>query len=494
VSLLGRYADLLILATCLLWTIGVLAGLQRQQRFVIGFLVTACLAGALEAASNEFRWQMAPAYLFILLAAFRAAFDLSGRSGTPPKTWVKVAVRTLLVIVTLLVIAIPTMLFPRVIYRKPTGPYQVGVRSEFWIDSSRAETFTPDSGDHRKLLVEIWYPAEPGRDAIRATAHPDPDALAEAMAGALPGGYPSFLFKSAGTGLTWAWRDQPVSGAERSFPLLVFSHGFGGTRVQNGFEMAELASHGYIIASVEHSYTSMATRFPDGTSARPDTAAAFVLSADSTSVRIVNIWAADGRFVIDRLFALDRGDPRQMLSGRIDTTRVGYFGHSFGGATAAQVMSLDPRIVTGINMDGYLAGTAWINGLDRPFLQFRSDPIDFDTISEDLLKAAGTTKEAVKEIYRLWQERTVPVLKSGGMEIRIKGTAHNNYSDLPMMSPMLMRMAEQAGPIAPGRAHEIINAVTVAWFDRYLKGKAAPLLDNLAATYPEVEITARFSP
>ena len=486
--MLGRYADLLILATCLLWTVGVLFGLRRQHRFVIGFLVTACIGGALEAAGNEFRWQMVPAYVFLLLAALRGAIDMSGRIRTPPKTGVKVLVRTLLVIVTLVVIAIPTMLFPRVIYRKPTGPYQVGVRSEFWIDSSRAETFTADTSDYRKLLVEIWYPADVGKGATRATVHPDPDALARAMASDLPGGYPSFLFKSAGSGLTWAYRDQPVTGAERSFPLLVFSHGFGGTRVQNGFEMAELASHGYIIASVEHSYTSMATSFPDGTSAKMDSAAAFVLNNDSTSVRIVNIWAADGRFVIDRMFALDRGDPRQMLSGRIDTTKVGYFGHSFGGATAAQVMSLDPRVLTGINMDGYLAGTAWVNGLDRPFLQFRSDPIDLDTVSEDLLKAAGTTREAIKEIFKLWQDRTAQVLKSGGREVHIKGTAHNNYSDLPMMSPMVMRMAQQAGPIAPGRAYEIINAVTVAWFDKYLKGRPAPLLDNLSATYPEAEV------
>src|SRR5262245_54032991 len=132
--MLGRYADLLVLATCLLWTVGVLFGLRREKRFVIGFLVTACLGGALEAASNEFRWQMVPAYLFLLFAALRAAIEMGAGEKAPPRTWAKVAVRTLLVIVTIVVIAIPTMLFPRVIYRKPTGPYQVGVRSEFWID------------------------------------------------------------------------------------------------------------------------------------------------------------------------------------------------------------------------------------------------------------------------------------------------------------------------------------------------------------------------
>lgn len=486
--MLARFSELLVLATCLLWAVSVLTGLRRQRRFLIGILVTAILAGAITAAANEFRWPMWPAYLLLILITLRAALDLDRQEGEPVKTWVKVLGRSALLVLSLAVIILPTMIFPRVAYAKPTGPYEVGVRSEFWIDSSRAETFTTDPGDYRKLLVEVWYPADVSKGAKRVTAHPDPDALAEELAAALPGGLPSFIFSSAGSGITWAYRDQPVTGAERSFPLLVFSHGFGGTRVANNFQMAEMASHGYIVASVEHSYTSIGTRFPDGTRAQQDTAAAFVLNEDSTSVRIVNIWAADGRFVIDRMFALDRGDPLQMLTGRIDTTKVGYFGHSFGGATAAQVMSLDPRVLTGINMDGYLAGTAWINGLDRPFLQFRSDPVDFDAISEDLLESAGVTRESIKEIFRLWGERTTSILRSGGREIRIKGTAHNNYSDMPMISPMLMRMGQQAGPIAPARAFEIINAVTLAWFDKYLKGRPASVLDNLSSQFPEIEV------
>ena len=298
--MLARFSELLVLATCLLWAVSVLTGLRRQRRFLIGILVTAILAGAITAAANEFRWPMWPAYLLLILITLRAALDLDRQEGEPVKTWVKVLGRSALLVLSLAVIILPTMIFPRVAYAKPTGPYEVGVRSEFWIDSSRAETFTTDPGDYRKLLVEVWYPADVSKGAKRVTAHPDPDALAEELAAALPGGLPSFIFSSAGSGITWAYRDQPVTGAERSFPLLVFSHGFGGTRVANNFQMAEMASHGYIVASVEHSYTSIGTRFPDGTRAQQDTAAAFVLNEDSTSVRIVNIWAADGRFVIDR--------------------------------------------------------------------------------------------------------------------------------------------------------------------------------------------------
>lgn len=486
-----RLADTLLLATCLLWTLGVFFGFRRRSRFVMGFLVTACVAGAMQAAANDFRWQLFPAYAFLLVASLFAALGPGSEAGLPVARWRMVTARVLLVLATLIVVAIPTMLFPRITYQRPTGPFAVGVRSEYWVDSSRAEVFTPDPNDYRRLLVEIWYPADPGKDARRVRSHPHPDKLAAAMVASVPGKVPAFVFRSIGSGLTWALANQPVSGAERAFPLLVFSHGFGGTRVQNGFEMAELASHGYIIASVEHTWTASGTVFPDGSVAGIDSASAAVLSSDSTSVRVVNVWAADGRFVIDRMLALDRADPRQMLSGRIDTSRVGYFGHSFGGATAAQVMSLDPRVRAGINMDGYLAGTAWINGLDRPFLQFRSDSIDIEALPEEQLKAAGISRDQLRMLIRDWETRTAAVVRGGGMQVHLRGTAHMNYSDMPLWSPMLMRRSKQAGPIAPRRAHAVITEITLAWFDRYLKGKAAPILDSLASHYPEAEVSAK---
>ena len=162
--MLSRFADLLVLATCLLWTVAVLFGLRRQQRFLISFLVTACLAGALTAAANEFRWQMVPAYVFLLLASLRAALDLGGADVLPVKTWRKVTARTLLVVATLVVIAHSHDCSSRASpTRSPPGRTPVGVRSEYWVDSSRAETFTADPDDYRRLLVEVWYPADPGQ-------------------------------------------------------------------------------------------------------------------------------------------------------------------------------------------------------------------------------------------------------------------------------------------------------------------------------------------
>jgi hypothetical protein len=485
-----RFADLLLLAACLLWVAGLFLGQGRNRRFLLGFLAVAGLAGALQVGLNQYRWQLVPAYLLLLAASFTAALRIGGGPARPSPRWRMVVGRILLVVALLIAVGLPVWLFPEIRYERPTGAYQVGYRSEIWVDSTRGDTFTPAPNDLRQLPVRIWYPADNDGHAARVTAYPKPRVLAEALTSALPGGKtPAFVFTSLGSGLTWARADLPVTGAERSFPLLVFSHGLGTSPAHYGFEMAELASHGYVVVSVEHTHTSTGTLLQNGevVNTRPEDSK--VLQTDSTATTMADLWAADGRFVIDRMFALARNDPRQMLTGRIDTTRVGYFGHSFGGTTAANVMAADARVLTGINMDGYLAGRAWINGLDRPFLQMRSDSIDINAIPEEQLKQVGITRDDLRNLIVDWNRRTVSVIRGGGSEVHIKGTAHMNYSDLPLWSPPVSRMIQQAGSIAPRRAHRIINEVTLAWFDRNLKGKG-PTIEELVTRYPELELRA----
>ena len=480
--------DLLLLTACLLWVVGLFVGQHRNRHFLIGFLVLAGIVGAWHVGANEYRWQLAPAYLFLIFASFTAALRLSSEPRKPAPRWRIIVLRSLLVLALVITLALPIWLFPEIRYVEPTGSYPVGTRTEVWVDSTRTETMTPDRADHRRLLVQIWYPADPS-DAPRVRSHPNPGALARGMALGAPGS-PSFLFSGLGRGLTWAREGIPVTGAERSFPLLVFSHGFGVSRAMYGFTLAELASRGYVIAAVEHTFFSTGTEFPDSQVVSLRMEDAKVLQSDSSANAIAEIWALDGRFVIDRMFELARNDPRRLLAGRIDTTRVGYWGHSFGGATAANVMALDRRVQTGINLDGYLAGTAWVHGLDRPFLQVRSDSIDIESLPEDLLEQAGMSRDMLRRMLEDWKARTRSVIRSGGYDLHLVGSAHGNYSDIPLWSPVVSRLIQQGGPIDPRRAHQVINALTIEWFDRILKGKGKTV-EQVAEANPEVRIVAR---
>ena len=80
--------------------------------------------------------------------------------------------------------------------------------------------------------------------------------------------------------------------------------------------------------------------------------------AEHTSTQIRDIWnkelikwVADETFVLNAL-QNDNLDEKSPWYGRLDTDRVGAFGHSFGGAASVQVCSVDPRVRSALNLDG----------------------------------------------------------------------------------------------------------------------------------------------
>ena len=67
---------------------------------------------------------------------------------------------------------------------------------------------------------------------------------------------------------------------------------------------------------------------------------------------------------------------------------------------------------------------------------------------------------------------------------------HVNLTDIPYWSPLLPRLGV-TGPIDAKRAHNIINAYSLAFFNRHLLGRAQTLIDAPVNQYPEVIFNAR---
>ena len=126
--MLNRFADLWFWDPAS-WTVAILP--VPPGRLSHRVPVTACIAGALQAAANEFRWQMCRSPL-LLVASLRAALDMSSAGDLPVKRWRK-ALGGLLLIATLVVIAIPSLVFPRVTTGSPLawGGRAVGVLGGF---------------------------------------------------------------------------------------------------------------------------------------------------------------------------------------------------------------------------------------------------------------------------------------------------------------------------------------------------------------------------
>jgi hypothetical protein len=67
---------------------------------------------------------------------------------------------------------------------------------------------------------------------------------------------------------------------------------------------------------------------------------------------------------------------------------------------------------------------------------------------------------------------------------------HIDLTDLDLLSPIFPTIGFN-GPIGSQRAHDIVNAYSVAFFDKHLKGVATALLDGPAKPYPEVLFETR---
>lgn len=410
-----------------------------------------------------FRWQMIPAYLSPVILII--CYQLAGRKKSN-RSWISISIKSLILIIYLSVaVALPSLL-PIISFEKPNGPFMVGTAQYHWIDQKRDEPYTKDPNDRRELMVQIWYPAEGKGEGESVPYIRNVNEVAKGLEKALS--IPAFAFSQLRLVKSHAYEGAQLSNSESRYPVLLFSHGFSGFRNQNTFEVEELASQGYIVLGIDHSFDAAATVYPDGRTA-------YLQSIDlddfGKSDRHIELWKKDVAFILDQVEKLNQSDEADLFTGRIDTSRIGMFGHSYGGATATQMLAEDSRIKAAINMDGTLYGSVFPeSGIGKPFLLMSAD--NSEESDEDL-------DEDSQEV----EVRDKRALAGGGMSMVIPHTNHMSFTDFSLFSPLLRSNGEN-----PRQVHRIINEFSLAFFDRYVKQiDDGSTLSKLAAKYPEVD-------
>jgi len=380
--------------------------------------------------------------------------------------------------------------FPLVTLPAPDGPYAIGTRELVLVDSARAEELTPEPNDRRVLPVRVWYPADSAVGPAQPLLSRD---RARALASAL--GVPRFVLDHLGATATHSHPAAPLSAREARWPVVVFSHGFGiGYEAQNTVQMEALASHGYVVVSILHPYEALATRLPDGrvaavapeppppgadtarmrtTFARlgteRDTAALVQVIRDAHAFRdlrpSVDRWTADTRFVLDELARRGAaGAPDALFPGRLATDRVGIFGMSFGGATAANFCTLDARCAGGMNLDGLTFGDATDTPMPRPFFFVSGAPN--------------------REMHTLFFQRaTAPA-----WSMTVARTQHLDFTDFGWFSPLPAKVG-MLGGIEAARMHAIMNDAVLAFFGATLRGQ--PFDPGRLTRHADVSLTRR---
>lgn len=437
------------------------------------FTVLGVLAAFWHVVHEGTHWQMFPILAGLVLLVAWQLLPASRRAVRYPvmKNLVAIAVALLSVTTFGLLLIVPMFTLP-----KPTGPYPVGTRIIYLKDSSRTEDKAEKSGAARELVVQLWYPADPSNNHLAAY---------EKRSETIPlTSYRSVLW-------TNSREDAPVATQGGPFHVLLFNHGWAGRRTLNTFLTEDLASHGYVVASIDHTYNASRVELPgerivDDTDGSNPIDPNFHSASEVTETwnKELNKWVADEVFVLNTLQSdnLDQGSP---WYGRLDTQRAGALGHSFGGAAALQMCSVDARIKSAVNMDGWTFGDLRQRPANQPTMFLygiasASPPPDPRTLG-----AAARTEAELDATDR--NEVDTSLRQFGGYKVSISNTAHMDFTDHPLITPW--RRWTQPDHILPSRIETIVRAYVLAFFDQTIRETKPALLESGASSpFREVKI------
>ncbi|MDP3492402.1 MAG: hypothetical protein Q8R82_04765 [Hyphomonadaceae bacterium] len=471
----------------------------------------ALLAGVADFLDD--RWQAAAgigvaAVLLLVLLVNR--LRRAGRKGGVP------FVSGTLFALMALVAVVAIVMFPVFPLPKPSGEYAVGVRTFELADASRPGLFNAKPGEPRRLVVRVWYPAgdTSGLQQRPYFTQRESETTARTLGEAV--GFPQF-FSYTKHVRTNSWENAPLLAGARDMPAVLYSHGYTSFLGQNTALMEELASHGYVVFSVQHTSDSSATLFengdvipfdpelnelarnmPDEGPDRPQAQALGGLTLDDrisghiayreqaaarkdrTVVASARAWVLDRLFLHDQLQKLAVPEPIAQIAAASNLARVGEMGMSFGGATSGTICVIDPRCAAGINLDGGdFQFTAFNADMPTPFLMFHSD---VSNIYRAVEREAPAEPRAFNEFSyeRIATAGTHPDIH----RVQLTGAQHLGLSDFSLFIRTPLR-----DPLLGSTPSEVMigaqNAFVRGFFDKYLRGQAVDFPKSQMAAYKD---------
>lgn len=267
------------------------------------------------------------------------------------------------------------------------------------------------------------------------------------------------------------WPGAPLARSPAAHPLLLYFPSWFSRRHENSFTLANLASHGFIIASIDDIAHLAPQLGPDrdvqmagiDDGSEDDFAASRSIAAERTRLE-----AGVGSAVLDRLMASEN------WGKGIDSRRIGAIGFSFGGGVAAEISRSDPRVRAVVNLDGSLFGDTQHRGIDSPFLTFFADN-PFPTAQARAQPDLAARFEAILDHEAVEQQLRQDAQRDSWTFV-VDGSAHLDFSDRLLMPAFSDgRRARDPDRI---RMWSDVNAYLVAFFNAYLRGISTQLLSG----------------
>lgn len=374
---------------------------------------------------------------------------------------------------------------------KPNGPYCLGKQKFLVPNKERPELYTAEKNDFREIVLDAWYPGN-------CQGQPAPYMHPEIMKlflkrRRIPDSLDRSLLKGA---KTHAHLSSGVDHRIQNAPVLLFSHG-ASTPVEVYTTIFEhLASNGYFVFAISHTYNTTAVEFPDGKVVHANKAyfdnrwtdeinnrweammnlvkTDTLMEVKRNAVKVLfqkgfpatldmNIWRKDIGDALDKIEALHK-DSKSPFYKRLNLKQIAGFGHSYGGSAMAHSLMQESRLKAAVNLDGWQFGDQ-VLGLRfrKPFLYIRGGYPQPDALNAVVYHDAGDKMR----------------------QIKIDETLHPNFGDLPLLTGP--DNIFKTGTLNPQRSSEIINNLLLEFFNATLR-KDDGQWKKIEELYKEVSI------
>ncbi|MBT8378786.1 MAG: hypothetical protein KJN64_06135 [Ignavibacteria bacterium] len=286
---------------------------------------------------------------------------------------------------------------------KPTGKFSVGTIVYEWTDDTRELQYSSHIGDKRTIIVQIWYPAVIDSGDVIAPY----SALSNDYKNVKSNSYlrPSFTTEL------------------KSAPLIFISPGRGTERYLYSTLTEDLASHGFIVASIDMPEIGY-TIYKDGLVVKPSSKykppkgmmSGPYEKVDEFFEKPTAMGNQDLNLALKKVAELNDSDINNRFTNRINLQNIGIFGHSLGGRIAGEFASKKENVRAYISMEGIPPRKVRFNGeISIPIV---------------MLCSSGTLPYAIENYNNLTNNRSNTVYM-----IELKDFGHNSVTDNPYIYP-----------------------------------------------------------
>lgn len=427
----------------------------RRYNFISYITVINMIVLIVHSKTEGIRWQLYPIYLsvFLYFLIYISPKILKDKVDNYFQNKIIRRFSVVFLILMLTMSGISLYVFPIKSMDKPTGNNAIGTQSYEIIDPKREEMYGKERGNKRRIMIQVWYPTDKTEGLKKAPwiegGKPVVRGIAEAMK------LPSSILDHTAFIKSNSYINAELSTISSKYPVVIVSHGWTGFRNLHSDFAEELASHGYFVVSIDHTYGSDGVNFSDGSVLKLDRDALPDRSKTPDfleyAYNLVSTYSGDISLVIDELEKWNRGDIETPFKGSLNLDKIGLIGHSTGGGGAVMTAIEDYRIKALIGFD------AWVEsfkeeelqrGLGIPSLFFRSEQWQDGLNNKKLLRiVAGNRNDTY--FYQ------------------VQGTSHFDFTMAYMYSPLIKKFGI-SGSLNSKLGLTLQKEYIITFFNEYL--------------------------